>query len=83
LLITANDVLSSLILVTLMMQSIRTCETSVLARATRCHISEDSILHNCRRENLKSYKAEFLHEEFSVKKTDECCKSLYAALNGD
>jgi hypothetical protein len=30
-------------------------ETSVLARATRRNIPEDTILHSHRRENLKSY----------------------------
>jgi hypothetical protein len=57
LLVTANVVPSSPILVTLMMETIRTSEMSVLALATRCHIPEYGILHSRRRENLKSYIA--------------------------
>jgi hypothetical protein len=45
LLVTAN-VLSSLILVTVMMEAIRSSETYVLTRTTRRHIPEDGILHN-------------------------------------
>jgi hypothetical protein len=41
---------------TLKMEAILSSETSVHARSTRRHIPEDCILHNHRRENLKSYK---------------------------
>jgi hypothetical protein len=39
-------------------------ETSVLTRATRRNIPEDTILHSHRRENLKSYKITLNHVEF-------------------
>jgi hypothetical protein len=52
LLVTAIAVPSSPILVTLMMEAIRSSETSVLTRATWLHILEDGILHSHRRENL-------------------------------
>jgi hypothetical protein len=54
LLVTANSFLSTPILVFLMMEEIRYCETSVLKRATRRNIPEERILHSHRRENLKS-----------------------------
>jgi hypothetical protein len=57
LLVTANVIHSSPVLVTLMMEAIRSSETSILARATRRNIREDGILHGHRRENFKSYIA--------------------------
>jgi hypothetical protein len=57
LLVTVNVAPSSQFLVTLMMEAMRSSETSVLITATRHLIPEDCIYDDHRRENLRPYIA--------------------------
>jgi hypothetical protein len=56
LLATANLVTSAPIVVTLMMEAIRSCDTAVHIKTTRRNIPVEGILHSHRREIFKSYK---------------------------
>jgi hypothetical protein len=55
LLVTANVVPTSPILFTMIMEVLRSTDTSVLTKTTRCNISDNAILHGHRRENVKPY----------------------------
>jgi hypothetical protein len=55
LVVTTNVVPSSLILFTLMMETIRSSEMPVLKRGTRHHIAENGILHCDLHDRLETY----------------------------
>jgi hypothetical protein len=64
LLVATNVIPSSQTVFTLMKEAIRSFETSVLTTTTRSHIPGNGILHNQRRQNMKSYK---IDDTFIVK----------------
>jgi hypothetical protein len=57
LLVTANAIPNSPVLVILMMEVISSSEMSVVKKGPRCKIPEDGILHSHRRKNLNTYIA--------------------------
>jgi hypothetical protein len=71
LIVTANIPPSSLILLTLMMETIRSTETSVLTRDTGHHIPEDGILHIHRLENLLSYMYRRVFQNWMLRRIRE------------
>jgi hypothetical protein len=73
LLFTVNVVPSSPILVTLMMEALRSSETSVLTRATQLNIQEDAIIYSHRRENLKCYTWTIAWNNFNMKVIGNAC----------
>jgi hypothetical protein len=76
LLVTAN-IPSSLILVTLMMEAIHSSETSVLTRATWCHISEDGFLQ-CQ---ISLYSQRYPNFVYTCLRKNICCQTPVKEIN--
>jgi hypothetical protein len=70
--VTANFVPSSPILVTVMMEAIRSSETSLLTRTTQRNIPEDGILHSNCYDSLKSQK--YMRFLFSCVQLSQCSR---------
>jgi hypothetical protein len=57
-------------------EAIRSSETSVLIRATRCHLPEDDNHHSHRRGNLKSYTDYLCFDFYKILTRVEDCVCL-------
>jgi hypothetical protein len=79
-LVKANIVPSSPILVTLMMEAPSSSETSVLTRAMWCNILQGTILHSHCRKDLKCYIGFIFVEDFFSEIVDSQLKSLLFCL---
>jgi hypothetical protein len=80
LLVTANVVPSSLIISTLMMEAIRSSETSVLTRTTRRHIPQDGILQALSSIQIRSNVSYFNSNWLTTKKCSMGWKGLQFIL---